>query len=836
MQPYTVIKKPKGEMGMNRTRTALGILAASLLLAGSASAQMTGFTIAKNAGNSGDESGNFGILSNTAFERKSVVAVLTSDSNSGRARYSATLDANSRTVLFINGSRTENMILDWSVSFNVTAPGAYLVHVSESLSGAFTTVNDGGSAQADLSAIVGTQTGGTLQSGTLTLDDPGFVDSSSATDLPFLKTTTASVLKTSNGVAQAHSFRFTSGGDCISNSNGDGCAVRLGIASTYDGGAAGSYPGTGSRILANDGIFFSASIESLCGNGVTDAFAGEQCDQGFFNGSSCCTTACQLVPAATSCRPSAGDCDVPEFCTGSNGACPTNVVLPSGTSCRVSAGVCDLAETCNGFSDQCPVDGKRGTGFVCRASTDSCDAAENCDGATDNCPPDIAKANGTLCRAAVSGGCDIAETCDGSSFACPADAVESAGVECRAAAGVCDIAEQCDGSSNTCPSDAKSTAECRAVADVCDTAENCNGIGDNCPADAFLGSHGGAFLCRSSVGACDPEENCDGLMAACPPDLISTAGTLCRAVAGACDIAEVCDGSSTDCPADVYFSTGVVCRGAAGVCDVTEVCTGSGAACPADAFVPSSTVCRASTGICDIAENCTGSGANCPADIGEPDGDSDTICDPDDNCPTVDNTDQADGDNDGLGDLCDGCTNALNVQTTRTKLVITKLATPPGDDKLVYKGEMIIPTSPALDLIGKGARLTIVDTASVAVVDATLPPGLYNVAAKKGWTANGTSTIFKYKNGSSNLTPVAGIYKLTIKKKVSTPPGKISFSLKGKTGIYPVISGNLPLHATLIVEGPLGLNNQCGDSFFPGPAAPFPTCRFNGGFSTVKCQ
>ncbi|MEW6220292.1 MAG: thrombospondin type 3 repeat-containing protein [Thermodesulfobacteriota bacterium] len=38
-----------------------------------------------------------------------------------------------------------------------------------------------------------------------------------------------------------------------------------------------------------------------------------------------------------------------------------------------------------------------------------------------------------------------------------------------------------------------------------------------------------------------------------------------------------------------------------------------------------------------------------------PDGDRDRICDDDDNCPTDPNTDQADGDHDGRGDVCDLC-------------------------------------------------------------------------------------------------------------------------------------------------------------------------------------
>jgi hypothetical protein len=820
---------------MKMVRMAGGLLAVTLAMVAPAHAQLTGFSVVKNAGNSADENGTFGLLGTTAFERKSAVSVLSTDSSSGRARYGAVWGADSRVVVFSTGSRTENMAIDWNVNFSVTAPGAYILHASESMAGAFTNNDAGGSGQADLSAVRVTQTGATfLNGGTLDLPDSGTINTSSSLDVPFSSVRTADLIKTSNGVIQAHSFRFTAEGNAISNSSGDKIAVRLGVAGTNGDISATQYPGPGSRVVANDGIFFSVWVESLCGNNVVDASAGEQCDTGALNGTgtSCCTSTCQISPAATVCRTVAGICDVAEVCDGLVGTCPANGFQPNSVQCRSSNGVCDPAENCSGSAPLCPVDAKSDIFTICRAAVDVCDRPEQCDGVSDGCGPDGARPNTVTCRPSA-GFCDVVEKCDGVNFACPPDAKQPDTLECRGSLGVCDPAENCDGVTDLCPADAKSTAECRPVADVCDAAENCTGVGNDCPPDVFLASHGGAFVCRASVGGCDPQEICDSGSPACPADVISTAGTTCRAVAGLCDIAEVCDGTNGACPADVYFSTGVVCRGVTGVCDIQEVCTGTGPACPANAFLPSTTVCRAAVDVCDLVENCTGTGANCPTDLVQVDTDADTLCDIADNCVGVPNLDQANGDGDAFGDLCDFCTNPGAVSTTSTNLILKKLNTPVGDDKLKFQGQMVIPVVPELNLIATGARLIINDSLGNVVLDAVIPAGLYNPPTKTGWTGNAPGLRFKYKNGS-NLAVTSGIEKIAIKPAAGTP-GRLKFTVKGKTGSYAVNPSNLPVRLTFIVEGSLGLNGQCAETYFPGPA-PLPACGFNTNFSNLRCR
>nr|XP_055121975.1 disintegrin and metalloproteinase domain-containing protein 33 isoform X3 [Symphalangus syndactylus] len=97
---------------------------------------------------------------------------------------------------------------------------------------------------------------------------------------------------------------------------------------------------------------------ALCGNGFVEA--GEECDCG--SGQECrdlccfahncslrpgaqcahgdCCTHCLLKPAGALCRQAMGDCDLPEFCTGTSSHCPPDVYLLDGSPCARGSGYC----------------------------------------------------------------------------------------------------------------------------------------------------------------------------------------------------------------------------------------------------------------------------------------------------------------------------------------------------------------------------------------------------------------------------------------------------------------------------------------------------------------
>ncbi|XP_069431878.1 disintegrin and metalloproteinase domain-containing protein 15 isoform X1 [Ovis canadensis] len=113
------------------------------------------------------------------------------------------------------------------------------------------------------------------------------------------------------------------------------------------------------------------SMASVCGNMLVEP--GEQCDCGFPGdctdpccdyftcqlrpGAQCasdglCCHNCQLRPAGWKCRPTRGDCDLPEFCPGDSSQCPPDVSMGDGEPCAGGQAVC-MQGRCASYAQQC---------------------------------------------------------------------------------------------------------------------------------------------------------------------------------------------------------------------------------------------------------------------------------------------------------------------------------------------------------------------------------------------------------------------------------------------------------------------------------------------------
>lgn len=230
------------------------------------------------------------------------------------------------------------------------------------------------------------------------------------------------------------------------------------------------------------------SIEYRPAGTACGAFLHAACgtDTGSCDGQGHCME--NLAPAGTVCRPAAGECDLPESCTGSSLACPDDGRAIN-TICRPAAGSCDIDELCDGVSVSCPSDGKRLPGWVCRpGSLAECTLDAQCDGGNAFCPANPPAPAGMLCSPGSDASCTADATCDGASAGCPRNGPAIAGTLCRPTAGTCDEPETCNGRSTVCPRDAFKSQGlvCETARTTCELDAACTGTEATCPEHRIL--------------------------------------------------------------------------------------------------------------------------------------------------------------------------------------------------------------------------------------------------------------------------------------------------------------------------------------------------------------
>ena len=73
--------------------------------------------------------------------------------------------------------------------------------------------------------------------------------------------------------------------------------------------------------------------------------------------------------ASVVCRPSAGQCDVADYCDGATNDCPADAFAPDTTTCTgvSTGGACDTQDFCLGTANSC-VDKYLSATTVCRAA------------------------------------------------------------------------------------------------------------------------------------------------------------------------------------------------------------------------------------------------------------------------------------------------------------------------------------------------------------------------------------------------------------------------------------------------------------------------------------
>jgi hypothetical protein len=169
------------------------------------------------------------------------------------------------------------------------------------------------------------------------------------------------------------------------------------------------------------------------------------------------------------------------------------------------------------------------------------------------------------------------------------------------------------------------------------------------------------------------------------------------------------------------------------------------------------------------------------------------------------------------------------VPLTAARLVLSKLDTPPGDDGLALKGEMVLPApiSPPLDLVANGARVLIDDNGSI--LDVTLPSGAYDRATGVGWKVDRKVPPTRWTWVDRSAVPPGGIVSMIVRDASARMPGLVTVRARGRKGSYPVAPGGEP--GTVLVVLDPGTGAQCGEATFPAGACTFDrrgrrlTCR-----------
>ncbi len=510
-----------------------------------------------------------------------------------------------------------------------------------------------------------------------------------------------------------------------------------------------------------------------CGNGILDPM--EQCDDGNALDGDCCSSSCTFDPGGTPCA-SDGNVCTDDVCNPTGGCTHPANAAPCGDGF-----FCTVNDTCSGGS--CA-----GTARDCSSAGNQCNVGV-CDEAQDQCVAQPVS-NGTGC---IDGdACTQTDTCQNGTCTGANPVVCTAQDQCHDAG-------TCNPLTGVCSNPAKANGTACADGDACTQTDTCQGgtcTGANPVVCTAQDQCHDAGTCNPLTGGCSNPAKANGT--ACTDGDACTQTDTCQA--------GTCTGTNpVVCTAQNQCHDAGTCNPGTGVCSNPakpdgSACSDGNACTAADQCVAG--VCQGGAPPCgdgivqaSCGEQCDDGAANgtnqcCSATCQRVDGDGDGLCNRDDPCT-------------GLAGLI------------KQRITITRLDTPPGDDRLSIKGDGILPFpfAPALNPIANGARL-LVERTGGTLVDVTLPGLAWTGTV--GWRVNAAGNTFTWTDKTT--TPPGGITRFKV-KQVAATPGLVQVRAKG-LGSYSVTVGDLPLRFTAVLDPPTAETGQCGEATFPGPLPP----------------
>ncbi|HQN72400.1 MAG TPA: lectin like domain-containing protein [bacterium] len=361
-------------------------------------------------------------------------------------------------------------------------------------------------------------------------------------------------------------------------------------------------------------------VNCLCGNGVVDTSAGEECEPGE---GPCCTSECKFVAVDTVCSSATHPCELDAKCTGSSGSCPENQPAENGTDCDLDSSLCTQDKcqggTCNaGVMVVCD-DSKPCTDDTCNPSTGTCQYVnDNSNSCTDGNGCTVGDScNSGSCVSGAAANCDQNCTNNEPGYICTCGSGYILNVDGH----TCDDINECTAGTDNCDANATCanttgsfTCTCNSgysgSGTTCSDINECTLGTDNCDANATCANTTGSFTCTCNSGysgngvTCSDINECTLGTDNCDQSCENTSGGFTCS----CEIGYELNVDGHTCDDIAECGNGIVEPGEE--CEPSE-----GTCCTSECkLVVADTVCREKNGECDVAETCDGTSNDCPED------------------------------------------------------------------------------------------------------------------------------------------------------------------------------------------------------------------------------